>query len=185
MKNVLFVAVLTVLVTGLALAQGGASAVALCAFTVSTELAIDVSDGDWGDLAPGTNYTITADGTITPADAGGSAEVGGPITWTITGQPGANVVVTFALPAFFEGDGIGGGGMRIPYSAGSQSAGWSSASFAVGDPYTPMDPRIANTITLIAGEADVQLGGFVNVPIGAPATDYEANFVLTAAYAGL
>lgn len=186
MKTFLSLVAMTVLVSAFALAQvgGGASAAALGAFTVGTELAISPSDGDFGDLAPGTTYTITADGSITPADAGGNTEVT-PVLWELEGQPGASVLITFALPAYFEGDGLGGGGVRVPYSVGVQSAGWSDASFAVADPYNPIDPRVSNTIFLIAGGAAVQLGGVIAVPNGTPATDYEAQFVLTAAYTGL
>gem|GEM_PF-2938709 len=186
MKTFLSLVALTVLVSAFAFAQvgGGASAVALGIFTVGTALEISPSDGDFGDLAPGTTYQIAADGSLTPPDAGGNTEAV-PVLWEIAGQPGASVLITFSLPPFFEGGGAGGGGARVPYSAGVQSGGWSDAAFAVGDPYNPIDPRVPNTIFLIAGGAAVQVGGVIAVPNGTPDDDYEAQFILTAAYTGL
>jgi hypothetical protein len=184
MKAILSLAVLTLLVSGLAFAQSGASAAALGSFDVGAGIEISPSDGAFGVLSQGTSYTVTADGQIAPANADGDVEVD-PIIWEISGSPGANVLITFALPAYFEGAGIGGGGVLVPYSAGVQSAGWADATFAAGDPYNPIDPRVPNTIVLIAGEAAVQLGGIISVPATAPEETYEGQFVLTAAYVGL
>lgn len=164
--------------------SAGVSAVALGSFSVGAQIFISPSDGDFGDLSPGVTYAITADGSITPPDAAGNTEVT-PVIWEIEGQPGANVLITFGLPPFFEGDGIGGGGIRVPYAAGIQSGGWSDATFTVAEPYNPIDPRVPNTIFLVGGSAAVQLGGVIAVPNGAPDTDYESQVVLTAAYTGL
>jgi hypothetical protein len=184
MKTLLSLAALTVLVSAMAFAQGGQSSPTIATFTVGTELAISASEGEFLDLAPGTTYTISADGAMAPGDVAGEVEAV-PILWELEGQPGAAVVVTFSLPSFFEGDGLGGGGVRIPYTVNTQSAGWSAEAFGLEEPYNPIDPRVPNTIFLIAGAAAVQLGGIISVPVGAPATDYEGQFVLTAAYAGL
>ena len=186
MKSFLSLVALTVLVSAFAVAQvgGGATAQAIGLFTVGTAIEIAGNDGDYGDLVPGTTYTVEADGAMTPADAGGLVEVT-PVNFEITGQPGGNVLVTIGLPPYFEGGGIGGGGVRIPYSVGVQSGGWSDAAFALGDPYNPFDPRVPTVMTLIAGTADVQIGGIIAVPIGTPDDDYEGQFQLTASYTGL
>jgi hypothetical protein len=64
------------------------------------------------------------------------------------------------------------------------SAGWGSTAFGPGSPYNPIDPRVLSSVPLIGGEADVQIGGIVNVPLGAAGT-YVGTFVLTANYTGL
>lgn len=180
---VMFVLLLAATTTSFSQASG-VSAVAVGSFSVGAQLFISPSDGDFGDLSPGVTYAITADGSITPPDAAGNTEVT-PVIWEIEGQPGANVLISFALPPYFEGDGIGGGGARVPYAAGIQSGGWSDATFTVAEPYNPIDPRVPNTIFLVAGGAAVQLGGMIAVPSGVPETDYETQVVLTAAYTGL
>jgi hypothetical protein len=180
MKTILSLIVVTVLVSSMAFSQSGGSAAVDAVFNVSTPLAIPVAvPGDFGDLAPGTNYTILSDGTISPADAAGATFVV-PIEWDLAGQPGANVAITFALPPYFTSL----TGARVPYAVNTQSAGWSAFPYGVGSPYNPIDPRVDNSITLIGGTATVQLGGLLNVPLGADGS-YSAQFVLTAAYTGL
>lgn len=182
MKTLLSVIALTVLVSALAFSQSGGSAAADATFNVGTPLTITPAalPGDFGDLAPGTTYTVTADGLISPADVNGLTFVT-PVEWNITGQIGANVAITFALPQYFTSL----TGARVPYSVNAQSAGWAELPFASGTPYNPIDPRVANTVTLLGiGSAEVQLGGILAVPVGADGL-YTAQFILTAAYTGL
>jgi hypothetical protein len=180
MKQVLSVIAL-MLVAALAFGQTGGSAQNSATFNVGTPLTITPAaiPGDFGDLAPGTTYTITADGSIAPADVNGLTAVI-PVEWTLAGQAGANVQISFALPAYFTSF----TGARVPYTVNTQSAGWASTPFAPGAPYNPIDPRVENTVTLIGGFAEVQLGGILAVPVGADGA-YSAQFILTAAYTGL
>jgi|WetSurMetagenome_2_1015567.scaffolds.fasta_scaffold377939_1 hypothetical protein len=180
MKQLLSVIAL-MLVAALAFGQSGGSSQNTASFNVGTPLSVLPAGfpGDFGDLAPGTTYTITADGSIAPADVNGLTEVI-PVEWTLAGQSGANVQITFALPAYFTSL----TGARVPYAVNAQSAGWSAAPFAPGVAYNPIDPRVENTVTLIGGFAEVQLGGILAVPIGADGA-YTAQFILTAAYTGL
>jgi hypothetical protein len=182
MKNILYLAMLTLLISAVAFAQDppGGSALSTAVFNVETALLVEGNeDLDWGILAPGTDYTITADGSITPLRADGDAEVE-PLLWTITGQPGGRVLLNFSLPGYFEGvDDLA----RVAYSTSPTSAGWAGAEFGVGEPYIPIDPRASNTINLNAdGEAAVQLGGKLSVPINATDQDYLGQFLLTVAY---
>lgn len=185
MKAVFSLALLTLLCAGLAFGQVN-SAMTTAIFSVGDPIEVDILEGDWGVLAPGVTYTITPSGIITPPTLDGDVEVGSNLGWTIAGGEGASVLITIALPAYFDLD--GGAGVRIPYSVNSQSAGWSEGEFADGDPFTPFDPRVPQVITLLGGEAAVQLGGVISIPPGAGVsgdTDYIAYFVLTAAYTGL
>jgi len=184
MKTLISLFALTLLVATLGFAQSGGSAPATATFDVGTPMTVVAGlAGNFGQLAPGTLYTIAADGAISPLDVTGADYVF-PLDWTITGQPGANVEITFGLPQYFTE--ISGAGARVPYTVNSQSAGWAGAPFQGGGvPYTPIDPRVPNSVTLLAGgTSDVQLGGILSVPLGASGT-YEAQFVLTAAYTGL
>ena len=183
MKTVLSMLAMVLLVSSLAFSQGGQSASTFSTFDVGFPLFVSALPGNFGTLAPGTAYTISADGNISPADVlGSTTEI--PIEWDITGQAGANVLVTFSLPGFFTA--TAGTGARVPYSVTVQSAGWSSIPFVPGSPYNPIDPRVPNTMTLdaLSGGATVQLGGVLTVPVSASG-NYEAQFVLTAAYTGL
>lgn len=180
MKTLLSLVVVMVLVSSMAFSQSGGSAAVDAVFTVGTALAIPVAvPGDFGDLAPGTTYTILSDGTISPADVNGQTVVF-PVEWDLAGQSGANVAVTFALPPYFTSL----TGARVPYTVNTQSAGWSAFAYGAGSPYNPIDARVENSITLIGGTATVQLGGILAVPLGADGS-YSAQFVLTAAYTGL
>ncbi|MFN0158374.1 MAG: hypothetical protein ACKVRP_09930 [Bacteroidota bacterium] len=181
MKKILSLAMLTVLVSAMAFAQGGQSSATTALFSVGAELVVAATEGEFLDLSPGTTYTISADGAMAPADVAGEVEAV-PILWELEGQPGAAVVITFSLPSFFEGEDQG---VRVPYTVNTQSAGWAAEGFALDEPYNPIDARVPNTIFLIGGVAAVQLGGILSVPVGAPAADYIGQFVLTAAYAGL
>ncbi len=178
------IALFTIAFSAAAQVGNGISSTALAVFEVGAILEISPTDGDFGDLLPGVTYQIAADGSLTPPDGAGNTEAI-PVLWEISGQQGANVLLTFSLPPFFEGGGVGGGGVHVPYFAGLQSAGWADASFSAGDSYNPIDPRVPGTISLIGGSAAVQIGGTVSVPAGTPDDDYEAQFVLTAAYTGL
>ena len=182
MKTLLLVLALAVVIPSLVFAQGGASAQNTATFDIGMPLTIDgaTQPGVWGDLAPGTTYTITADGYINPPDVNGSTEIASAVLWTITGQTGATVNITFALPPFFTSP----TGPNVPYSVNTMSAGWAGTAFTAGSPFNPIDPRVLNSISLLGGEADVQIGGIVNVPLGATGT-YTGTFVLTAQYTGL
>lgn len=182
MKTLFSVIALTVLVSALAFAQSGGSAATDATFNVGVPLTVvpAASPGDFGDLAPGTIYTITPEGSIAPADVNGLLVVT-PVGWSITGQLGANVAITFALPQYFTS----ATGARVPYTVGTQSAGWAELPFAPGTPFNPIDPRVENSLTLLGvGTAEVQLGGILTLPIGADGL-YTAQFILTAAYSGL
>jgi hypothetical protein len=192
MKTLLSLAALTLLVSALAFGQttNGTSAQASARFELG-DAALDVEavDADWGVLSPGTTYTITADGQISPLTAEGAYEVE-PVAWVITGGTayGSPVQVSFTLPPFFTGDG-GTGFARIPYAVTATSAGWFNEDAAPGVYYTPMDPRVPNTVYLNdGGEAYIGLGGVLSIPANVPSADvnttYEGVFILTAAYTG-
>jgi len=193
MKTLLSLAALTLLVSALAFAQttNGTSAQGSARFELG-DAALDVasSDGDWGILSPGTTYTITADGQISPLTAEGAYEVGGVLFWDIEGGTafGSPIQVTFTLPPFFTGDG-GTGFARIPYSVTATSAGWFNEEPAPGVYYQPIDPRVPNTVYLNdGGSAFIGLGGVLSIPANVPSADvnttYEGVFILTAAYTG-
>ena len=183
MKTLFTFAVLTTLVSSLAFSQSGGSAAAEATFTVGTPLTLMPAalPGDFGDLVPGTTYTVAADGAISPPDAGGATVVT-PVGWDIMGQRGANVEITFALPQYF----VSLTGSHVPYDVTPRSAGWAGMPFTTGLPYNPIDPRVPNTVTLVdsVGSASVQLGGVLALPLGADGL-YTAQFILTAAYTGL
>jgi len=186
MKQLLLVLACAVLIPSLMFAQAGGSASNTATFNIGTPLTVaaGATPGDWGELAPGTTYTISADGYIVPPDVNGLTEVPQVVLWTITGQSGATVNISFALPPFFAS----ATGANVPYSVNTMSAGWANTAFAAGTAYNPIDPRVVNSMTLVnngvGGEADVQIGGILNVPLGANGT-YTGTFVLTAQYTGL
>ena len=97
MKTLLSFVVLMVLVSSMAFSQSGGSAAVDAVFTVGTALAIPVAvPGDFGDLAPGTTYTILSDGTISPADVNGQTVVL-PVEWDLAGAEQEQVILLYNL----------------------------------------------------------------------------------------
>ena len=193
MKTLLSLAALTLLVSALAFGQAteGTSAQALVVVTLGGgDLLVAANDGEWGPLAPGTTYTITADGSVTPPQADAEFQVPQNPFWEITSSDagGAAVQITFALPPYFLPTDLGPG-PRMPYAALANSAGYfPDGSVEPGAPYTPFDPHVPYTLYLDAGgSAIVGLGGTVTIPAipgGDLAGEYTGTFIMTAAFTG-
>lgn len=184
MKNLLLLAGLMVLVSAMAFAQSN-SAVASAIFTIESGLQVEgTEDADWGVLAPGTIYTVTPNGIITPPNADGN-EVE-PMFWSILTSGYGNIQVSIVVPAFFLGE---ESGSRIPFAVLSNSAGWFLEEPAIDIPYVPFDPRVPFTGQVtVDGEAFVGLGGVLSIPSTVPPFDgdtYRGTAILTASYAGL
>lgn len=181
MKNLLLVAAL-VLVSSLALAQN--SAVNISTINVADGILVEAAnEGEWGPLAPGTQYTMTADGLLTPPNVDESTEQVS-VSWLITAGLGANVTVSLILPQYY----IGALGGRIPYSVTSESAGWFQAGAAdVGAPFTPFDPRVPYSGSVGPDGVAIGVGGVVSLPSNLPSDpdDYVGTYILTATSAGL
>jgi hypothetical protein len=185
MKNLLLVAGLLVLVSGLAFAQN--TGVATAIFTVETGIVVTgEEDADWGVLAAGTVYTISADGLITPPTPEGEVNVGGVMFWTIEAPATSNITVNIVLPQYFVGENTGA---RVPYSVNAQSAGWFAEDPDIGIAHIPFDPRVPFTGTINVDAAGfVGLGGIVSLPSSLPPFAdevYRGAFILTATFAGL
>ena len=193
MKTILSLAALTLLVSMMAFGQNteGTSAQALVVVTLGGgDLLVTAGDGEWGPLAPGTTYTITADGSITPPQADAEFIVPQNPYWEIssTDAGGAAVQVTFALPPYFLPTDLGPG-PRMPYSALANSAGWfPEGTVEAGAIYTPFDPHVPYTLYLDAdGLGVIGLGGVVTIPAipgGDLSSEYTGTFILTGAFTG-
>jgi hypothetical protein len=183
MKAVFSLAMVVLLASSMAFAQ--ASGVSTVVFSLSNPLTVTGADVDWGELSAGTTYTISPAGEITPPPPGTSpGDLLDPIQWTVEGSLGAMVNVVISMPGFFQSD----GGIRVPYTVNTQSAGWGVDIFDNTVNYVPFDPRVPEVITLVDGLAAVQLGGILTIPANAGAndeTDFTGTFILSASYTGL
>jgi hypothetical protein len=140
-----------------------ASATVLSPLTVSW-----ASDLDFGNVFPG----VAAAVAITDGGAGG---------WTVAGATGAEVTLTFTLPA-----NLVSGGNNLPIAFAAGDAGHNTAN----DPTTAttFDPAGVETTNLSGGapgELWVWIGGTVTPAVNQPAGLYQNTVTLTVDYTGL
>jgi len=184
MKSFIFVVfVVGVLaLTSMASAQNIATAVNQAEFTVSNPLVVEAESAPAGELAPGVVYYIATTGDINPPDAAGNTTLD-PLLWTITGQPGGRVTVTFNLPDRFADPDVGA---DFPITYGPADGLFDNTQAGDGLTGDVFDPRVPYTDFVgSGGAADVYLAFRVSPPANLPAGDYFANFYCTVAATGL
>jgi len=163
MKKVLAVAALALVLTSVAQAQSasiGASA------TVATPLTVTAGQAlAFGSVFP----TFTR--TILPTDATSGS-------FTLAGQAGAQVALTFTLPANLT---FGANNLPVTYS--TTAAAHNVTNSRVGA--TTINPATVNNALLDAGTGNlyVFIGGAVT-PAAQPAGSYVGTITLAAAYTG-
>jgi hypothetical protein len=164
-KLVVLAAVVVLLVPAAAFAVTGtiqATANVLTPLSVST----DLRPLDFGDVFPGVNKSIGfGDGTSGK--------------WQIAGESGAEVQMTFTLPA-----NLSDGTNNLPISFGATDAAYFDSD-AVGSA-VPFDPNGGSTEFLngTSGDGFVWLGGTVAPGPGQPAGGYSATVSLDVVYTG-
>ncbi len=155
--------------------------------TNTSDLALD--DGGAGTLTPGVAIAAVPDGADAwlTAGLGGSGTLayqenlaGNPAGFDITGAPGANVVVSFALPYILYPQNVGNGVIHVDYNG--TSACWMDGS---GVPHY-FNPKLGETIPLNMDPATathMNLGGIFTVDRNAGADTYDGVGIVTVAYA--
>lgn len=184
MKSFIFVVCLVgvLALTNMATAQNIATAVNIAEFTVSNPLVVEAVSAPAGELAPGVSYYFATNGDINPPDAGGNTTLD-PLLWTVTGQAGSRVTVTFNLPDRFADVDVGA---DFPIIYGPADGLFDNSQAGDGLTGDVFDPRVPYTDFLGSGAAaDIYLAFRVNVPANLPAGDYFANFYCTVAATGL
>ena len=163
MKKLLAVAALALVLTSTAQAQS-----ANISATATVAQALNVSAGTalaFGNVFNGFTRTIL------PTDAASGS-------FSLTGAAGAQVALTFTLPAnlvYLTNN--------LPVTFGATSASWSTAGTRTGS--TVINPGVANSVNLDAalGTLSVYIGGAVS-PVGMAAGSYTGTITLAAAYTG-
>lgn len=136
--------------------------------TVLSPLTVQwVSDLNFGNVFPGVAVSVA------PADPGAGK-------WSVTGADGAEVALSFTLPA-----NLTSGGNNLPIAFAAGDAGYSQTILA---PTSTFDPGAGATTNLSAGppgELWVWIGGTVTPAVNQPAGVYTNTVTLTVDYTGL
>jgi len=134
-------------------------------------------------LVPGNSYKVSADATlgtnnITPLTR--ALELATIVETNVTGDFGANILVTFTLPSILQDHALG---VNIPITYGPYSAAWGLTTAETN----LFDPRTPTVIPLDAtGNAFITLAGDVAIPRSAPtAAIYAGNAIISVDYTGL
>jgi opacity protein-like surface antigen len=167
MKKLLAVAVLALVAASAAQAQ---TANIQATATVSTPLVLTAGSAlSFGDVFPGFTRAINP---LTSASAG---------TFTLAGQAGAQVSLTFTLPATLTGT---GSPLVMTYGATAAAYGTTSTQASA----TPFNPATAGYLVNLsaggAGNGYIWIGGSVSPPVGQTAGNYAGTITLAAAYTG-
>jgi len=157
--------------------------------TIITDADLALDDGGAGTLTPGVAIAAVPDGAGAwlQSGLGGSGTLayqenlgGNPAEFEITGMPGANVIVSFALPYLLYPQNNGNGVIRVDYNG--TSACWLDGG-AVPHYF---NPKLGTTIplNLDPGTATIMdLGGIFTVDANAGADTYDGVGIVTVAYA--
>jgi hypothetical protein len=167
MKKLLAVAVLALVAAGAAQAQ---TANIQATATVATPLTLTAGTAlDFGAVFPGFTRTINP---LTSTSAG---------TFHLVGEAGAQVSLTFTLPATLTGP---GSPLTMTYGATAATYG----TTATQGSSTPFNPATAGYLVNLAaggsGTGYVWVGGSVTPPAGQTAGAYAGTITLGAAYTG-
>jgi hypothetical protein len=187
MKTFMFVFAALLLVAGLSFGQVNGT-IPINAQLSSTALVVTVNQGlNAVGLSPGNTYYFVPDASADGFVDGGSDAAYTTIlgnsqvaTVDIVGAPGANVVVSFALPSALVGQTNGG---IVHYSTNGTSGCWVSPAGDANLHY--FNPTQSQVMALDAsgGNAHIALGGIFTVPTNvAPADDYFGDAVITVDY---
>lgn len=144
-----------------------------------SSIVVTARDGIWDTLSSGVTYTVAADGSINPPTVNHSTKVVASMLWLIRGEVGANVQVSFVLPRYFTSP----TGPNALYTVNARSAGWAGNPFTADSLCNLIEPRVENTVTLVNGQAAVQIGGTVSLPSQANG-NYSGAIMLIVAYTG-
>ena len=191
MNSLKYILVVVLVLIGMtsAMAQGISSAI-LYTVNVSTVALGFTATGttQYDNLVRGVTYTSSADAvliaagtSLTPIVNLVTAETASATVETnVTGDPGANILVTFTLPTMLQ-DITNGGMMPITYAPYSASWGLTTAESNLFDPRTP------SVIPLDAtGNAFIVLTGDVTVPLNAAASAiFTGSAIISVNYTGL
>lgn len=152
------------------------------------DLELDDAAGGLG-LVPGVSVAAVPDGQDAWLQAGinGSGTTpymesleGVPAAFDIYGAPGANVVISFALPYILYPQNASSGVIHVDYNG--TSACWFEAGNGVAYYF---NPKLAETAPLptTGDPLHVNLGGIFTVDKNAPADTYQGVGIVTVAYA--
>jgi len=152
-------------------------------------LLVTVNTGiDIAGLSQGTTQTITPDGAggalepaLTNPPLNGNFSVNSVGDIDITGDPGAQVLISFALPTFLFGSGGGAGGVLVSYNGSSACV----VDVNTAEVYY-FDPRVGTRTFLdpTGGATKVYLGGIFTVEANSAADIYVGDAVITVSYVG-
>ena len=117
------------------------------------------------------NFGIATAGT--PKTPGSPAADAG--RFNISGEPGANVTVSFALPTVLTG----GGGATIPITF-SSTDGLLWATFP--GIFTTFDPNASFATPLVGGSLIIGISGTVSPPVGSTTGNYSGTIAMTVSY---
>jgi hypothetical protein len=144
-----------------------------------------VTAGDaatWADLQPGMAYQCVADAAVNTNITPFTAETFTPGIIDIAGAVGAQVVVTFSLPAKLYPQAAGTGTISMAYT--NQSA--AVVDLASGLAISFFNPEVPKTFTLdIAGLGQIWYGGNPSVSADALDDQYLGYGLVTAEYTGM
>jgi hypothetical protein len=149
-------------------AQPNSAGITASATVLSPLTVLWDSDLDFGNVFPG----VAAAVAITDAGAGG---------WSVTGASGAEVALSFTLPA-----NLTSGGNNLPIAFAAGDAGHNTADLPGGA--TTFDPTGGATTNLSVGppgELWVWIGGTVTPAVNQPAGVYTNTVTLTVDYTGI
>jgi FtsH-binding integral membrane protein len=171
MKKLLAVAVLALVAAGSAKAQ-----TANINATATVQTALTVTAGN--ALAFGAVFPGAPARTIDAKTSGASAG-----SFTMLGAAGAEVSLSFVLPATLDGQGGAAGYTLVPtFGATDAAFNTTNAQGTAGS----FDPKVATLHTLAAGTGNgyVWIGGSVTAPTGQTQGTYQGTITLNAAYTG-
>lgn len=139
-------------------ANAGVSATVLTPLVVSK-----TTDLEFGNVFPGLNKTVAV------TDAGAAS-------FSIVGQPSANIHLTFTLPSTLSS---GGNTMPIASWTGRSNT---TASPASGTDFTPSASNTASTLPAVTGTRYVYIGATAQPGVAQVAGTYTGTLTMTVVY---
>jgi len=138
-------------------------------------------------LSPGMKWAVIPDGAGGTQDLNMSNPPAVPpaaalTAATIDGDPGANILVSFALPTYLVSPSGGQGNIKLEYNGTSGTWGID------GTTYQYFDPNKDQVMTLdaAAGHVDIYIGAIITVPSTVSVTEtYLGSGLFTVQYVGM